>query len=59
MSGVPGPRTTGLIIPETQQESDDDDDAQFVIEETVGGDTGLMVSKSPTTQDQPSQEHGK
>ncbi|KAA0197054.1 TRAF3-interacting protein 1 [Fasciolopsis buskii] len=58
MSGVPGPRTTGLIIPETQQESDDDDDAQFVIEETVGGDTGLMVSESPTTQDQPSQEHG-
>ncbi|THD21947.1 TRAF3-interacting protein 1 [Fasciola hepatica] len=59
MSGLSGNRTTGLIIPETQQESDDDDDdAQFVIEETVGGDTGLMLSKSPSAQDQSSQEHG-
>ncbi|VDP91476.1 unnamed protein product [Echinostoma caproni] len=44
-SGSAGQRTVGLIITEAQQESDDDDDAQFVIEETVSGDTGGLVNK--------------
>ncbi|KAF7262628.1 hypothetical protein EG68_00111 [Paragonimus skrjabini miyazakii] len=57
INGTAGPGITGLIIPESHQDSDEDEDAQFVIEETVCSGTNLLTKLGEgDTDDQ--QEHG-
>ncbi|CAH8457601.1 unnamed protein product [Heterobilharzia americana] len=61
-TGITGCRVSGLILSDTQQDTDEDDDnedARFVIEETIGGESGeLSTNHQNKTESEEGQEHG-